>query len=319
MRVARITQTSVIDQILTHRRTRAARMAHRQPRSPSSTRAPPAPDTGHAPHARPPTPRPPPRARPRHPLPYAPRGLRRGRQSHRRVRSSPPVSPLPEPLPSRPTRREQEGARRRPAVGARGGRRGRCSTDSRPPRLNFIRHPDIGDHLVILTHPDRAAHAAPHAAWLPLSRGPPRPRVPTRPTPVRWTPRLSPSPAQRPCHHAGTDGVAVVPPQRVTVRRHPPYRDRRSHGLRGRGIQPAEGAIARQTVLAPSVIASYSRPAPIEIPIPLQSPGKLRVRHRASAPARPGRRCRIWVRPREGAARLQEPAIYRTSTREVLR
>ena len=38
--VAVITQTSVIDQILTHRRTRAAREAHAGPRSPPSTRAP---------------------------------------------------------------------------------------------------------------------------------------------------------------------------------------------------------------------------------------------------------------------------------------
>ena len=38
--VAFITQTSVIDQILTHLRTRAAREAHVGPRSPPSTRAP---------------------------------------------------------------------------------------------------------------------------------------------------------------------------------------------------------------------------------------------------------------------------------------
>ena len=38
--VACITQTSVIDQILTHLRTRAARAAHAGPRSPPSTRAP---------------------------------------------------------------------------------------------------------------------------------------------------------------------------------------------------------------------------------------------------------------------------------------
>ena len=38
--VAFITQTSVIDQILTHLRTRAAREAHGGPRSPPSTRAP---------------------------------------------------------------------------------------------------------------------------------------------------------------------------------------------------------------------------------------------------------------------------------------
>ncbi len=38
--VAFITQTSVIDQILAHRRTRAAREAHGGPRSPPSTRAP---------------------------------------------------------------------------------------------------------------------------------------------------------------------------------------------------------------------------------------------------------------------------------------
>ena len=38
--VACITQTSVIDQILTHLRTRASREAHAGPRSPPSTRAP---------------------------------------------------------------------------------------------------------------------------------------------------------------------------------------------------------------------------------------------------------------------------------------
>ena len=38
--VAFITQTSVIDRILTHLRTRAAREAHAGPRSPPSTRAP---------------------------------------------------------------------------------------------------------------------------------------------------------------------------------------------------------------------------------------------------------------------------------------
>ena len=38
--VAFITQTSVIDQILTHLRTRASREAHAGPRSPPSTRAP---------------------------------------------------------------------------------------------------------------------------------------------------------------------------------------------------------------------------------------------------------------------------------------
>ena len=37
--VAFITQTSVIDQILTHLRTRASRAAHAGPRSPPSTRA----------------------------------------------------------------------------------------------------------------------------------------------------------------------------------------------------------------------------------------------------------------------------------------
>ncbi len=38
--VAGITQTSVIDQILNHLRTRASREAHAGPRSPPSTRAP---------------------------------------------------------------------------------------------------------------------------------------------------------------------------------------------------------------------------------------------------------------------------------------
>lgn len=52
--VACITQTSVIDQILTHLRTRASREAHAGPRSPPSTRAPRA-GARHAPHARPPT------------------------------------------------------------------------------------------------------------------------------------------------------------------------------------------------------------------------------------------------------------------------
>ena len=38
--LAFITQTAVIDQILTHLRTRASREAHAGPRSPPSTRAP---------------------------------------------------------------------------------------------------------------------------------------------------------------------------------------------------------------------------------------------------------------------------------------
>jgi len=47
--VAIITQTSVIDQILTHLCTRAAREAHAGPRSPPSTRAPASRGTTRAP------------------------------------------------------------------------------------------------------------------------------------------------------------------------------------------------------------------------------------------------------------------------------
>jgi hypothetical protein len=47
--VAFITQTSVIDQILTHRRTRASREAHAGPRSPPSCRAPASPCPARAP------------------------------------------------------------------------------------------------------------------------------------------------------------------------------------------------------------------------------------------------------------------------------
>jgi len=47
--VAFITQTSVIDQILTHLRTRAARESHAGPRSPPSTRAPASRGTTRAP------------------------------------------------------------------------------------------------------------------------------------------------------------------------------------------------------------------------------------------------------------------------------
>ncbi len=53
--VAFITQASVIDQILTHLRTRAAHATHADARSPPSTRAPRA-GARHAPLARPPTP-----------------------------------------------------------------------------------------------------------------------------------------------------------------------------------------------------------------------------------------------------------------------
>ena len=49
--VAVITQTSVIDQILTHRRTRTAREAHVGPRSPPSTRAPASRGTARAPRS----------------------------------------------------------------------------------------------------------------------------------------------------------------------------------------------------------------------------------------------------------------------------
>lgn len=47
--VAFITQTSVIDQILTHLRPRAARESHAGPRSPPSTRAPASRGTTRAP------------------------------------------------------------------------------------------------------------------------------------------------------------------------------------------------------------------------------------------------------------------------------
>ncbi|MCA2992523.1 MAG: hypothetical protein INH11_15900 [Gemmatimonas sp.] len=47
--VAFITQTAVIDQILTHLRTRASRAAHAGPRSPPSTRAPASRGTARAP------------------------------------------------------------------------------------------------------------------------------------------------------------------------------------------------------------------------------------------------------------------------------
>ena len=47
--VAFITEASVIDQILTHLRTRAAREAHAGPRSPPSTRAPASRGTARAP------------------------------------------------------------------------------------------------------------------------------------------------------------------------------------------------------------------------------------------------------------------------------
>ena len=55
--IACITQASVIDQILTHLRSRAAREGHAGPRSPPLTRAR-ATRGCHAPHARPPPPRP---------------------------------------------------------------------------------------------------------------------------------------------------------------------------------------------------------------------------------------------------------------------
>ena len=47
--VAYISQTSVIDPILTHLRTRASRAAHAGPRSPPSTRAPASRGTARAP------------------------------------------------------------------------------------------------------------------------------------------------------------------------------------------------------------------------------------------------------------------------------
>ena len=49
--IAFITQASVIDQILAHLRTRAAREAHAGPRSPPSTRAPPSRGASRVPRA----------------------------------------------------------------------------------------------------------------------------------------------------------------------------------------------------------------------------------------------------------------------------
>lgn len=84
--LARITQTAVIDQILTHFQTRAAREAHAGARSPHR-RGPPRAGARHAPHARPLTPR----LSPEYGL-DAPRprgGDPRARPSHGRVRVDP--------------------------------------------------------------------------------------------------------------------------------------------------------------------------------------------------------------------------------------
>ena len=85
--VAFITQTSVIDQILTHLRTRAARAAHAGPRSPPSTRAPASRGASRAPRpsADAPTGHLSPAPTPRHHAGT----VRRGRPSHRRVRLVP--------------------------------------------------------------------------------------------------------------------------------------------------------------------------------------------------------------------------------------
>jgi hypothetical protein len=66
--VAFITPASVIDQILAHLRTRAAREAHAGPRSPHRP-GPPRAGARHVPRARPPRPRPPHEYRPRRPAP----------------------------------------------------------------------------------------------------------------------------------------------------------------------------------------------------------------------------------------------------------
>ena len=80
--VAFLTQASVIDQILTHLRSRAA---HAVARSPDRC-GPPRAGSRHAPHARPPMPR-----LPHEYAPATPRDVRRARRSHRGVRLVPAV------------------------------------------------------------------------------------------------------------------------------------------------------------------------------------------------------------------------------------
>ncbi|MBK8058682.1 MAG: hypothetical protein IPK33_12695 [Gemmatimonadetes bacterium] len=89
--VACITQTSVIDQILTHVRTRASREAHARPRSPID--AGPASRGRHAPHARSPTRRRSPEWGPDAPPPRGDR--RRGRLVPTGATDWPPPASLP--------------------------------------------------------------------------------------------------------------------------------------------------------------------------------------------------------------------------------
>ncbi len=128
--VAFITQTSVIDQILTHLRTRASREAHAGPRSPHRA-GPPRAGARRAPHARSPTLRRSPEDGPDAP---PPRGdLRRGRPSRRRGSLVPAgIAPHNHRCSHGPrVARTRQRARRRPPVGAYAvGDRALYSTDS---------------------------------------------------------------------------------------------------------------------------------------------------------------------------------------------
>jgi len=120
--VAFITQTSVIDQILTHLRARPAPAAHAG--APPHRRGPQRAGARHAPHASPPTPGLPPEDA----VSDAPRprgGVRRARRSHRTVTVGP--AGLRRPRVTRPDRRPNSPrgtlarwrSRRRPLPGAR--------------------------------------------------------------------------------------------------------------------------------------------------------------------------------------------------------
>jgi hypothetical protein len=101
--VAFITQTSVIAQILTHLRTRAAREAHAGPRSPPSTRAPASRGTARAPCSSA-APRTAPRARARRRPPVGAHAVGDFARSRRIV--DPPrlkfLSPVKNPKPAQP-------------------------------------------------------------------------------------------------------------------------------------------------------------------------------------------------------------------------
>ncbi len=223
--VACITQTSVIDQILAHRRTRAARAAHAGPRSPRR-RGPPPAGARHAPRPSADAPTAPLSTAPppRRPAAPPPRGdLWRGRQSHRRVRSVPAgiAPPTGTAVLTAHQARERGGGHAAAQLSVLA--RSAIASDARrivdPPRLKFLSRPHTcapsssthtphgptAYHPRRLSNPLRSICACSTACWHARLRPKPRSGSGGRPCAGRTCMRGS-----RP--HAPTLGRRVLPP-----------------------------------------------------------------------------------------------------------